>query len=578
MRFLRMLTNAVIAGALGAAYLTVLVLQLNPHVPLASATTWYWYVTLATLYGVHLAVFFYVVLVAREFFSMDILSPGWASVGVLAWLAASSAAAIAALMWLNVRSFEAVLNETAARRMAAGAAATTVSALVLLGIAVAHYSFGRRGSRVGAALFVIAVVGSVSLPVAARGPGLGNHLPTMPALRIGPPAEGPRVVMLLLDGASLEYIWPVVAEGRLPNFSRLLQHGASLDLATIRPAAPGPVWTSVATGLYPRRSGIRSGAFYFAPGDDRPLDLLPAYCFSHALVQLGFVRRDVASAADLRARPVWSILSEAGVSVGIVRWPLTYPAPQAPGFVVSDRFHEFLGSMYEFDERIVFPPLALPVARNAFAISPLEPGPALTGVDLASMSPEDARSLIRDRAYSRTLLDLRASTKARFAAVRFLGLDAVGHRYMGDVRPGAFGGSEQARRRGEQALDRYYGYIDTEIGAAMASLERGDLLLVVSGFGMQRLNLVKRLAARVLGGEELTGTHERAPDGFLLAYGAIVQPGRHPRGSIVDVTPTILYFLGLPVGRDMDGSARSDLFTREFTAERPIAYIPTYNR
>src|SRR5512145_728914 len=124
MRFLRMLTNCAIAGALGAAYLTVLVLQLNTHVPLVSTTTWYWYITLTTLYGVHLAVFFYVVLVAREFFSMDVLSPGWASVSVLAWLSAGSAAAIAVLMWLNVRSFEMSLPEVAVRRMMAGAAAT----------------------------------------------------------------------------------------------------------------------------------------------------------------------------------------------------------------------------------------------------------------------------------------------------------------------------------------------------------------------------------------------------------------------------------------------------------------------
>ena len=36
MRFLRMLTNSLIAGALGAAFLTIIVVQLNPGVPLAS--------------------------------------------------------------------------------------------------------------------------------------------------------------------------------------------------------------------------------------------------------------------------------------------------------------------------------------------------------------------------------------------------------------------------------------------------------------------------------------------------------------------------------------------------------------
>jgi hypothetical protein len=44
---------------------------------------------------------------------------------------------------------------------------------------------------------------------------------------------------------------------------------------------------------------------------------------------------------------------------------------------------------------------------------------------------------------------------------------------------------------------------------------------------------------------------------------------------VLDVTPTVLYFLGLPVARDMDGYARADIFTREFAAERPITFIPS---
>jgi hypothetical protein len=119
---------------------------------------------------------------------------------------------------------------------------------------------------------------------------------------------------------------------------------------------------------------------------------------------------------------------------------------------------------------------------------------------------------------------------------------------------------------------------DLDIGTALDSLTPGDLLLVVSGFGMGRLNPAKELLARVLGDPVMRGTHERAPDGFMIAFGTAVQPGRLPRGSIVDLTPTVLYFLGLPIGRDMDGYARTDLFTNAFTAERPIAFIATHNR
>src|SRR3954464_10524486 len=322
MRFVRMLTNSLLAGTLGAAYLTILILQLNPQIPLASNTTWWWFVTFAFSYGLHLAVIFYLVMVLREFFALRVLSPGWASVRVLAWMGAASAAVAATLMWLNVRGFYTSLTEDATRRMTAGALATTAAAAVLLVIAIAHYSFGRRGSRVGASLFVLAAFASLALPLAARGPGVDLPIPIAPLRAQAAPAAAPgqpRVAMILLDGASLDYVLPRVAEGRLPAFARLLEKGAVMDLATVRPTQPDPVWAAVATGMYPSKNGVRSAASFFARGDDRPLDLLPDHCFSHTLVRLGVVRARPNSSAAWRARPLWTILGDYGLTAGIVR-------------------------------------------------------------------------------------------------------------------------------------------------------------------------------------------------------------------------------------------------------------------
>jgi hypothetical protein len=83
---------------------------------------------------------------------------------------------------------------------------------------------------------------------------------------------------------------------------------------------------------------------------------------------------------------------------------------------------------------------------------------------------------------------------------------------------------------------------------------------------------------RLRGQSDQPGSHEWAPDGFLLAYGANIKPGAARRGSIVDLAPTVLYYLGLPVGRDMDGFARTDIFSGTFTLERPVSYTPTHER
>jgi hypothetical protein len=82
--------------------------------------------------------------------------------------------------------------------------------------------------------------------------------------------------------------------------------------------------------------------------------------------------------------------------------------------------------------------------------------------------------------------------------------------------------------------------------------------------------------ARLLGNDDPSGTHESAPDGFLLAYGSNVARGEFRRGAIVDLAPTVLYYLGLEVGRDMDGFARTDLFLRSFTLDLPVTYISTH--
>jgi predicted AlkP superfamily phosphohydrolase/phosphomutase len=184
-----------------------------------------------------------------------------------------------------------------------------------------------------------------------------------------------------------------------------------------------------------------------------------------------------------------------------------------------------------------------------------------------------------DRVYSQAVQDVQAHIPAQFVAIRYQGLDAIGHRFLRYAQPRSFGDvSDEERERYGQVLDRYYAFIDGEVGRAMEKLTPGDLLLVVSGFGMRPVSPVKHMLGRLIGDPDYSGTHEDAPDGFMLVAGTNVEPGRRERGSIVDVTPTVLYYLGLPVGRDMHGYARADMFRRAFTAERPIAFIPSYDR
>jgi hypothetical protein len=95
---------------------------------------------------------------------------------------------------------------------------------------------------------------------------------------------------------------------------------------------------------------------------------------------------------------------------------------------------------------------------------------------------------------------------------------------------------------------------------------------------MEPLSVGKRVLERFVGDSGLSGSHERAPDGFAIAYGRHVAKGHLPRASVVDIVPTVLYYYGLPIARDLDGFARTDIFTTSFTGRRPITFIPHYDR
>jgi predicted AlkP superfamily phosphohydrolase/phosphomutase len=390
--------------------------------------------------------------------------------------------------------------------------------------------------------------------------------------------------MILLEGGSLDFLSTAALAGKLPNFGRVLDRGAAMHLATNRPTQPAPVWTSVATGKLPWKTGVRSAARYHLPGAHDALELLPENCFAQGLLRYGLISSTEHTAGSLRARPLWSILATAGLSTGIVNWPLTYPSQPVRGYLVSDRFYRPDDASLEPDDPAAIYPLEmLPSARTAGdaarrAFETVEV--ALTSRVLTSLPPDGGggRLELTDRMYEEIWRSLQLEHHPHLSAVRLCQLDLAGHSFLRYALPAEFGDvTLEERRQYGQVLEAAYSRIDVMVGRAMSTLEADDLLLVVSGFGMEPMHLGKRALEKALG-DPVSGSHENAPDGFMLAYGAAVSPGRKRRASIVDVAPTILYFLGLPVGRDMDGYARPDIFLRDFSDQRPIAFIPTYER
>jgi predicted AlkP superfamily phosphohydrolase/phosphomutase len=368
------------------------------------------------------------------------------------------------------------------------------------------------------------------------------------------------VLLVGIDGATLRVAHPLLRAGKLPHLAGIAQAGVFGPLHAQLPLTSPRIWASIATGKRPRKHGVLS----FAREDDDG-------------------RQRLYQSFDRTAHALWNIVSDAGKRVGVVNWWTTYPLEKVNGVIVSDHLlageiqgrRNLTGAPEVEAGPIVYPE---PWEDKVQALSRAD-GP-LTGIadpflDRAAFPdwalPERLSERYRnDEWVTRIALEIDRELRPDLLMVFLPGIDRVSHRLWGALEPESayprplF--TPEQREACAEALRRYYVYTDALIGELLKFYGPDDLVLVVSDHGFEA------------GGGMifLTGEHKspKAANGVVFARGPdVVPPGDKRPVSVNDVTPTILAWLGLPLGDDMDGKPAS--FLAVDAAD--IARIPTHD-
>lgn len=70
---------------------------------------------------------------------------------------------------------------------------------------------------------------------------------------------------------------------------------------------------------------------------------------------------------------------------------------------------------------------------------------------------------------------------------------------------------------------------------------------------------------------------DHSDPGVLIIYGKNIKKAKSIEDAhILDITPTILYLLGLPVAKDMEGKVLTQAIDANLLEQNPVKYIPTY--
>jgi len=417
-------------------------------------------------------------------------------------------------------------------------------------------------------------------------------------------SAGPgRIVVFGIDGADWRVIDPLIAAGRLPNLSRIVREGATGTLMSMEPSASPSLWTTIATGVTPDRHGIHNfvvaaggkggpgsggegGAQAGAHGGPEDPEAAPAGgrgapAWGQAAV------RPVTS--TMRQAPAfWNILTRFDRRVGVVGWLVTWPAEPINGYIVSSYLpyvynwstgRPLKGTIVKGIPHQTFPE-GLVDELEPLKVRPQDLDTALldrfydtTGVgQLPSGDRECVTgfrwSLACDETYRRIGRSLFARYPVDLFAVYFGGADVASHRFWKFAHPEAL----DYRVRPEDAavlgrvIDAYYEHLDGILGEYLADLGPADTLVVLSDHGFQPVWDPARPA---------TSGHHRL-DGVIALWGRGIAPGRIEGARLVDVLPTLLVLLDLPLASTLVGAPLVGALDASFVRAHPIRQVADY--
>jgi predicted AlkP superfamily phosphohydrolase/phosphomutase len=461
-----------------------------------------------------------------------------------------------------------------------------------------HRLRGRlRIATVGLSVFFLAIVPIVSDIGSPSGP-IGN---------IEPVDTGLKVVVIGLDGASWIVIDDLDEKSVIPNISRLISEGSSGSLRSIvselTPFADissggmrSPVvWTSITTGKIPRKHGIHDFLFTQISGISRPYPArLPYFeVFKRIFRDAGKdkISYTIPDSRSRRCVALWTLASLWNYRVASIGWWLTYPAESVNGWMISDRPYDrdavypeepyLLAALDEYCEK---------VAQRAaiiryFADYPFDPD-YREKYDFFSnehFHNDSFDNLLKDFIYdgikSRLAISEIESGETEMILLYFFGPDNAEHFYWKYYDPAPFEGvtPEEIGNFGG-IIERYYTFIDSIVGEISQKIDDRTVLVLCSDHGMgpwtdDRKGIISQLLAP--GHRVNSGNHR--PEGILILHGDPIKRGNQlEEASVVDIAPTVLALLGIPVARDFDGEVIVGALEESFLENFPVRVIDTY--
>lgn len=356
-----------------------------------------------------------------------------------------------------------------------------------------------------------------------------------------------KFLLLGWDAADWKVINPMIEQGLLPNIENLINQGTIGNLETLDPPYSPMLWTSIATGKRPYKHGVH--------GFNEPWDKGPG-------------TRPVMSTTRT-CKAIWNILTQEDYKTHVLGWWPSHPAEPINGIAISDFFAKPVGRQFEawpVSEGSVYPP----EMEDHFGWLRVHPEELTSNIlelfvpnwEKASSGQQKRMSgIMRETAMATTLhncyTNILRTQEWDFAALYLATIDHYCHGNMKFHPPKRPHIAQEDYDMFYNVVTAGYRFHDMMLGRILELAGEDTYVMLVSDHGFQPDHLRPRHIPK----EPAGPAYEHSPQGIFMLKGPNIKKDELLFGaSLLDVTPTILACLGLPVAEDMDGKVLTQIF------------------
>lgn len=349
-----------------------------------------------------------------------------------------------------------------------------------------------------------------------------------------------KVLLIGWDGADWEHINPLLEEGLLPTLEAFINAGVMGNLATLQPILSPMLWNSVATGKLADKHGIHG---FIEPdpvnGGVRP------FC-----------------STSCKCKALWNIFTQAGLRSNVVGWWASHPAEPIHGTIVSNSFN---GTRFDPQKGWQVTPGTIHPADKTQFLAQMRVLPSeLTHEHIFPFIPnadrikQDEDALVQT--FGKVLSDC-ASTHAvattimeqepwDFTAVYYDTIDHFSHAFMMFHPPQPAGVPDETYEIYRDVIRGAYRFHDMMLERLLQLAGDDCTVILCSDHGFHSRHLRPKGIPREPAGPAIW--HREY--GILAMKGPGIKKDELIYGaSLIDIGPTVLTIMGLPVGQDMDG-------------------------